>query len=809
MTTSRSDRALIDVRLVPCAVAAWAATALALVHGPRAAIASMVAAATLALVVLAIRPASPRLRVIVATACLFWIALAAAGAVHAHAAATHPLRAHASGEPVVLHARVLTDPRALDGPARPTWMLRARLESFTTEQGTTVAGGAGQRTTVAGGTVTVFAPALDRSSTSSADGWAALLPGDHVRFTGAIAEPGQSDLTVATIFARGDPAITASTPWWGQAAGHVRDRYREVVAATLDETTAAVLPGIVIGDRSTMPPDLREAFVTSSLTHLTVVSGTHVTIVCGAVLLAARIATGSRRAAAITAALALLVLVIVCRPEPSVLRAAAMGSVTLLALLAGRRRHALPALCTAVIVLLIALPQLAVHIGFALSVIATAGLVMLAPPVADGLHRRGMPRRVASVLAVAIAAQIVTAPLIAAAFGQFSVVGVLANLLVAPIVTVVIICGYLGLLLAPVSTTLATVPIWLAGHPTGWIVTVATWCAGLPRSSISVPQGMGGFALVLALTLLGVAALRARECLAWWGRAPLPYRCVLVLATTIPACLIVMRVAVPPSVPQGWLVAACDVGQGDMFVVATGIRSALIIDTGPDPVAADECLDRLGIRTVDAVLITHLHADHIDGLETIAARGPSMIVLGPGRDPAPALSDVHALAQDHDLPVRTVTAGDTLAIGNAQATILGPEPQRALHADPNDQSLVLSMTLHEGGPTLLATGDAEQPAQRWLLDTYPAEMLRADIMTVPHHGADTTEPGFLDVVNPRIALIGVGAGNAHGHPRATILDQLHRQGAAIARTDQHGTSTVRATPEGLRIVAEHTDVGMS
>ena len=200
-----------------------------------------------------------------------------------------------------------------------------------------------------------------------------------------------------------------------------------------------MLPALVLGDTSALSADTTAQFRASGLTHLTAVSGANVTIVCGAVLLSASL-VGPRIAVAV-AAVALVSFVIVVQPSASVLRAAVMAAITLLALVTHRRRQAIPVLSASVIALTIAAPELTVDIGFALSVSATAALVVIAPAWSRRLVNRGWPKPMADAVSVAVAAQLVTAPLVAAISGTFSVVAVAANLAAAAVITPITVIG--------------------------------------------------------------------------------------------------------------------------------------------------------------------------------------------------------------------------------------------------------------------------------------------------------------------------------------------------------------------------------
>ncbi|GGC72148.1 DNA internalization-related competence protein ComEC/Rec2 [Hoyosella rhizosphaerae] len=794
MNTFSTDRAAIDARLAPAALTAWATTILAIVGG--SVVAFLVAGlATLAAVVVWRFPNYRKtpddrknlaaFRRVVAVALMFGATCAIAGGFSAQSIESHPLRDVAPHESVTVVADVRTDPQLLRNQhfGQPRHVLRAHIVSVTQTDHTVTASGA----------ITVIA---------TGEHWADLLPGQRISFTATTREPRRKDFTVATLFTTGTPDTVRVPQRAQRIAGHVRSSFKEVVHRTLPASTAAILPGIVIGDRAEMSEDTRSAFVTTSLTHLTVVSGTHVTIVCAAVLLSTRFITGSRRLSVLLTAIALVWFVIICRPEPSVLRAAAMGTVTLIALLSGRRRHALPALCAAVIVLLVVRPQLAVDLGFALSVTATAGLVLATPPLTNALTRRGVPDGLAAIIAVSTAAHFATAPIIAGVLGQFSVVAVLANLVVAPVVTAVIILGYLGLVLAPLSATLAAVPIWLAGHPTSWILATAQWCAALPNASIEVPRGIPGAVLMVIVTLAASALIWAKR----WRLL------VLVVAVSVAAGWAVARVAFSATIPTGWVVAACDVGQGDMFVHATGPQSAIVIDVGPAPDLADSCLRTLGINTVDLVIITHFHADHVAGLSGVfTGRNVGAVAIGPGQDPQSGFDDVVATAQKTGVPIMEIRLGDEVDLPATTLRILGPNPDLAPYLSPNDQSVVVSATTRveeNESMTLLFCGDIEFEAQQWLLDHAP-EALTADIMTVPHHGAATTLPQFLHAVAPEIAIISAGRDNTYGHPHTEVLDALESMNAHVARTDVHGLITVRPTSHGVQIVGEYANVPLS
>jgi competence protein ComEC len=276
-----------------------------------------------------------------------------------------------------------------------------------------------------------------------------------------------------------------------------------------------MLPALVLGDTSTVSADTTAQFRASGLTHLTAVSGANVTIVCGAVLLIA-VLVGPRTAVVLAGA-ALVAFVIVVQPSASVLRAAVMAAITLLALVTHRRRQAIPALSATVIALMIASPELAVDVGFALSVSATAALVVIAPGWSRRLVARGWPKPLADAVSVAVAAQLVTAPLVAAISGTFSVVAALANLAVAAVVAPITVIGTAAAALAVMWPAGSGLLIRFTGPELWWLLHVARWAAAIPGASVPVPAGLPG-ALTVGLT--GVAAV-----VLWrWGRRRLSAR---------------------------------------------------------------------------------------------------------------------------------------------------------------------------------------------------------------------------------------------------------------------------------------------
>ena len=206
--------------------------------------------------------------------------------------------------------------------------------------------------------------------------FANLAAGQPVRFRARIGAPSRRDLTVAVLSATGEPTLGEAAPI-RRVAHHLRTGFGDAARAALPVDQAAMLPALVLGDTSTLTGQTTAEFRAAGLTHLTAVSGANVTIVCGAVLLSAAL-VGPRVAVAL-AALALVAFVIVVQPSASVLRAAVMGGITLMAVVSHRRRQAIPVLSASVIVLMIAAPELAVDVGFALSASATAALVVVAP----------------------------------------------------------------------------------------------------------------------------------------------------------------------------------------------------------------------------------------------------------------------------------------------------------------------------------------------------------------------------------------------------------------------------------------------
>ncbi|UQA95435.1 ComEC/Rec2 family competence protein [Streptomyces halobius] len=647
-------------------------------------------------------------------------------------------------------------------------------------------------------------------------GWRGLLPSTRIRVVARAAPPmSPGDQVAAVLRVSADtPPLTVSPPSVLQRlAGSLRAGLREATEE-LSPDARALLPGLVVGDTSRVPPDLDDAFRATDLTHLLAVSGSNLTIVLALLIgpphlavrserrgLAPRLGLSLRGTAMIGGALA-LVFVVVCRPDPSVLRAAACGLITLLAIGSGRRRSLLPALAAAVLLLVLYDPWLARSYGFLLSVLATGALLLLAPRWSAALQRRRMPPRLAEVIAAAAAAQAVCAPVGAVIAARVGLVAVPCNLLAELAVVPATVLGFAALAVAPVAPPVAEALAWCAGWPAEWIAGIARTGAALPGAELGWPGGWAGglllAAVTVALVLVGRRLLRRR------------WLCVV--------CVLALVVAIwrPPPVtrvltgwpPPGWRAVVCDVGQGDGLVLAAGDGTALVVDTGPEPRAIDRCLTDLGIRRIPLLVLTHFHADHVDGLPgALRGRSVGAIETTTLQEPPGQVAFVRATAAAARVPVIRAVSGERRRLGPLTWEVLWPPrprtsevstpspPSPADHG-PNDASVTL--LVRTGGLTLLLLGDLEPPAQQALLDTHP-ELPAVDVLKVAHHGSAYQDPELIRRLAPRLALVSAGSGNPYGHPAPRTIGALRAQGAGVLRTDTDGAIAVLGTRERLSV----------
>ncbi len=805
--SARSERSggPADLRLVPPALAAWIAAAVSLTAPVRWAVSGALlclAAAAVLLVRGARRPSRPvrrgrdgRSSGAVTAAALLCAGAAAASAVLASADLHRgPLPALAARqERATVEVTLTGDPR----------QTRPRVRGSATAPIAVLARGTAERVTAHGTVTSVRAPVLLVADPGGPAGpWLRLLPSTRLTIAARLLPPARPDDRVAAVlYAHGPPVVSGPPSALQRTAGALRAGLR-TAAEPLAPDARALLPGLVDGDTSQVGPELQEAFASADLTHLLAVSGSNLAIILALLIGPPAAATRAERrglaarfglplrATALTGGLLTIGFVVLCRPDPSVLRAAACGLLTLLAIGTGRRRTLLPALAAAVTALLLYDPWLARSYGFLLSVLATTALLTLAPRWADALRRRRIPGPAAEALAAAAAAQVLCAPVIAVLAAHVSLVAIPCNLLAELAVPPATVLGFAALAAAPLSPLLARALAWLAGWPAGWIAAVARAGGGLPGAALYWPGGWTGGLLLAAVTV--PAVLFARRLVRHpWLCAGLVL--LLLVAVLRPAPLTRFTTGWPP---PGWRLAVCDVGQGDALALRLGDGSAVVIDTGPEPDLVDHCLRALDVRVIPLLVLTHFHADHVAGLPgVLAGRSVGAIETTSLDAPAEEASAVRRRAAAAHIPLIRAAAGEHRRLGDVDWQVLWPPPPPDGLPDdgPNDASVTL--LVRTAGLTFLLLGDLEPPAQRDLLARRP-DLAPVDVLKVAHHGSSYQDPELLRRVRPRLALVSVGRDNPYGHPAARTIGALRAEGATVLRTDTDGSIAVTAGERG-------------
>ncbi len=705
-------------------------------------------------------------------ALLVFVAVATAAGVRAERMADNPLtRLAAARAEVTLDGTVTDDPRLLHGRFGDEALIRLEVTAVTSRD----------RSLRLRQPVVVF----------GATSWLSVPLGAAVRVRGHLSASTRGDVA-ASLSTRDPPTVTAGPdPWW-RASARVRAALRESVSG-LPPDRRALVPALVDGDDAGLDPALQDDFRTTGLTHLLAVSGTNLTLVVGFALVVARWLRVRGRWLYVVGAAGIAGFVLVARAEPSVLRAAVMGTVALVGMGANGRDRGTRALGVATLLLLLLDPGLASAIGFGLSVLATAGILLLAPAWRDALAR-WLPRWLAEAVAVPTAAQLACTPLVAAISGQVSLVAVLANLVAAPVVGPATVLGLLGGLVTLVAPPLGR---WLgagAGWCVAWIVAVARHMAALPTPAIGWGSGPLAIAVLAAVTtavaVYGPRLVRRRT-------TGMACCCVLVAA-------VLVRVPTPGWPPHGWLMVACDVGQGDGLVLNTGApHTAVVVDAGPDPRLMDACLSGLGVTRIPLVVLTHFHADHVDGLPGVLhGRQVDAVEVSRLADPPAGVTLVRRAAGAAGVRPQEAPYAVTRRIGDVTLEPVWPLPGSPTvgpgdGSTANNASVVLLVRIRD--VTFFLGGDLEPEGQATLATLLGG--LHVDVLKVPHHGSRYQDVGFLRSLGARLAVISVGVDNDYGHPAPETVGALASTGMRVLRTDRDGSVAIVEDQGRLSAVA--------
>ncbi len=435
-----------------------------------------------------------------------------------------------------------------------------------------------------------------------------------------------------------------------------------------------------------------------------------------------------------------------------------MGVLALVALATGSRKQALPALCAAVLALVLLSPELASQPGFALSTLATAGLLLIAPVWRERLGRH-LPGWLAEALAVPVAAQLPCTPVVVAISGQVGLYAVPANLPAVPAVASETVLVVVAALLALLSLPVAQGAAWLAYLATAWLVLVAHVGAPQPGAGLSLVRGWPG--TLAALAVIGVAGvvLRSRR---------------------------LRRVAAAGVV--GVLLAMLSATSGRGTGSSSGRPSAVLWSSTTVRTPGrwtPACLGSGSTRYPCwcSHTCTPTTSRVCRGCCRVGRWGPSRS----GRWTSPSSSGNGCSAGSVPGASRScATIGEVRQSDGVQWEVLDATARHGTDSDPNNSSIVLRLVTH--GVVVLFSGYLEGDAQRSLLER--GVDLRADVLKVAHHGSRKQNPDFFDAVHAKIALTSVGAGNPYGHPAAATLQRLERDGARTDRSDRDGDVAV-------------------
>lgn len=552
----------------------------------------------------------------------------------------------------------------------------------------------------------------------------------------------------------------------------------------LTKDFSGILSGMIIGDTSNISNETKEDFQKSGITHLLAVSGSNIaTVILFSNYIVIKLF--GKRYSDYISIIFIVFFVLISGSSPSVVRAGIMAILNLLANILIRKTESINNLIIASFFILIYNPLAVINIGFLLSFAGTIGIIVFSKGINKFLEKYIKIKTFSEIISLNLSAQIMIFPITLYFFNSFSLVGILANLLIIPVITLLTFSGISILFSSLVSMRISKIISLVINLITNYILAVIKSLEYLGFLNLSMPTPKIWMLAVYYIFVYLEYSNFKIENQNYISRVSesknnlFKLKALKILQVLI--CVIIGVNVLLKFLPRNYTeITAIDVGQGDAFLIVTEKGKRILIDGGGSETSDYDVgknilmpylLDR-GFMKIDYIFISHAHADHIDGIYTIVENfRVDKIFVGPQLENDEKILKLKESAKKEKIAIVEIFEENKIKIDDLEFEILYPS-KNVLEENINNLSLIVKLNCN--GREILFTGDAEEEVEKYLIKKYDNK-LDVDILKVGHHGAKTSSSEeFIKVVSPDISIISVAKDNNYGHPNKEVIRRLEQ-----------------------------------